>query len=56
MEVDYFKELELNIKHQKIDVKTYCGVGYEVVEGAYVFILFLPTPFNFKEYETKRTD
>ena len=37
-----FKELELNIKHQNIQVKEFTQIGYEFDDGVYVFTLMIP--------------
>jgi len=42
-----FKELELNIKHQNIQVDEFTQIGYEFDDGVYVFMLLFP--FNLKK-------
>ena len=37
-----FKELELNIKYQNINVDEFTTVGYEFEKDKYVFMLMLP--------------
>ena len=41
----YFKELELNIKHQNPKIRSGDCIGYEVEKGEYIFMLFVKLPF-----------
>ena len=44
-QMKYFKELELNIKHQNPKIRSGDCIGYEVEKGEYVFVLFVKLPF-----------
>ncbi len=37
-----FEEINLNIKHQNIQVEEFTSVGYEFDDGVYVFVLMIP--------------
>ena len=36
------QELNLNIKHQNIQVKEFAKIGYEFDKGIYIFVLMFP--------------
>jgi len=36
------KELELNIRHQNLNINEFTVIGYEFEQGRYVFVLMLP--------------